>query len=128
MASIVGAAIDVILATPDQLASRIAVLEDALQKNPKAAAQLAEARATLHPVEWTEKSTMEALSGLRATAVVTKSQQALVRAYIGEALPAAELDAMLGELKATKGPRNIARLIAKYDGNVIGLIVAALTE
>ena len=43
MASIVGAAIDVVLATPDQLASRIAVLEDALQKNPKAAAQLAEA-------------------------------------------------------------------------------------
>jgi hypothetical protein len=128
MASIVGAAIDVILANPDQLVARIAVLEDALQKNPKAAAQLAEARAALKPVEWTEKSTIEALSGLRATAVVTKTQQALVRSYIGDALPAAELDALLSELKAAKGPRNIARLIAKYDGNVISLIVSALTE
>jgi hypothetical protein len=65
---------------------------------------------------------------MRATATVTKTQGAAIREYVGKALDEAELNALLSELKTTKGPRNIARLIAKYDGNVIGLIVGAITE
>ncbi|MEI7645957.1 MAG: hypothetical protein WCJ55_16940 [Chloroflexales bacterium] len=131
MASIVSAAIDVILATPDQLSARIAVLEDALKRNEKAAAQLSEARAlrATESKEWTEKAVTDTLSAkLRATATVTKTQSAAIREYVGKALDEAELNILLTELKTTKGPRNIARLIAKYDGNVIGLIVAAITE
>lgn len=129
MASIVSAAIDVVLAAPEQLPARIAVLEAALKNHPKAAEALAEARAALTPKEWTEKAVVDALSAkMRATAAVTKTQSATIREYVGKALDEAELTLMLNELKTTKGPRNIARLIAKYDGNVISLIVAALTE
>lgn len=129
MASIVTAAIDVVLAAPDQLPARIAVLEQALQNNPKAAEALAQARAALKPTEWTEKSVVELLSTkLRPTATITKTQGAAIRDYVGKALDEAELNALFGELKSAKGPRNIARLIAKYDGHVIGLIVAAITE
>jgi hypothetical protein len=129
LASIVSAAIDVVLATPDQLPARIAVLEESLKNNPKAAEALAQARAALAPAEWTEKAVVELLSAkMRATATVTKTQGALIREYVGKALDEAELNALLSELKTTKGPRNIARLIAKYDGNVIGLIVGAITE
>jgi hypothetical protein len=125
----VSAAIDVVLATPDQLPARISVLEEALKNNPKAADALAQARVALAPKEWTEKAVVELLSAkMRATATVTKTQGAAIREYVGKALDAAELDALLGELKTTKGPRNIARLIAKYDGNVIGLIVSAITD
>ncbi len=129
MASIVSAAIDIILATPDQLPARIAVLEEALKKNPKAAEALAAARAALKPSEWTEKSVTDLLSAkMRPMATVTKTQGAAIREYVGKALDETELNLLLTELKSTKGPRNIARLIAKYDGNVIGLIVAAITE
>jgi hypothetical protein len=129
VASIVAAAIDVVLATPDQLPARIAVLEAALKKHDKAAEALAAARAALKPTEWTEKAVVDLLSAkLRPTATVTKTQGAAIREYVGAALPVAELDALLAELKGAKGPRNIARLIAKYDGNVISLIVAAITE
>lgn len=129
MASIVTAAIDVVLAAPDQLPARIAVLEQALQNNPKAAEALAQARAALKPAEWTEKSVVESLGAkLRPTATITKTQSLAIRDYVGNALNEAELDALLAELKSAKGPRNIARQIAKYDSNVIGLIVAAITE
>jgi hypothetical protein len=129
LASIVSAAIDIILATPDQLPARIAVLEEALKKNPKAAEALAAARAALKPSEWTEKSVTDLLSAkMRPMATVTKTQGAAIREYVGKALDETELNLLLTELKSTKGPRNIARLIAKYDGNVIGLIVAAITE
>ena len=129
MASIVTAAIDVVLATPDQLPARIAILEAALKQNPKAAEALATASAALKPTEWTEKSVVDLLSAkLRPMATVTKTQSTAIREYVGSALDAAELNTMLTELKTTKGPRNIARLIAKYDGTVIGLIVAAITE
>ncbi len=129
MASIVAAAIDVVLATPEQLPARIAILEEALKKNDKAAAALAAARASLTPTEWTEKAVVDMLSAkLRPTATLTKTQSAAIREYIGTALDAAELDALLTELKSAKGPRNIARLIAKYDGAVISLIVGAITE
>lgn len=129
MASIVTAAIDVVLATPDQLAARIAVLEESLQQNPRAAVALAEARAVRTPMVWTEKAVVDLLSAkLRPTATLTKTQGAAIRAYVGTALDEAELNALLTELKTTKGPRNIARRIATYDGYVIGLIVAAITE
>jgi hypothetical protein len=129
LASIVTAAIDVVLATPDQLPARIAVLEESLKNNPKAAEALAEARATLTPTAWTEKAVVELLSAkMRPMATVTKTQGAAIREYVGKGLDEAELNTLLTELKTTKGPRNIARLIAKYDGNVIGLIVAAITE
>jgi len=129
LASIVTAAIDVVLAAPEQLPARIAVLEQALQNNPKAAEALAQARAALKPTEWTEKSVVDSLSAkLRPTATITKTQSAAIRDYVGNALDEAELNTLLTELKSAKGPRNIARLIAKYDGNVIGLIVAAITE
>lgn len=129
MASIVTAAIDVVLAAPDQLPARIAVLEQALRNNPKAAEALTQARSALKPTEWTEKSVTDLLSAkLRPTATITKTQGAAIRDYVGKALDQAELDALLSELKSAKGPRNIARLIAKYDGNVIGLIVAAITD
>lgn len=129
MASIVGAAIDVVLATPDQLPARIAVLEEALKKHDKAAEALAAARARLTSTEWTEKTVVDRLSvKLRPTATITKTQGVAIREYVGQALDAAELDTLLDELKSAKGPRNIARLIARYDGAVISLIVAALTE
>jgi hypothetical protein len=129
LASIVSAAIDVVLATPDQLPARIAILEESLKNNPRAAEALAAARAALKPSEWTEKSVVELLSAkMRPTATITKTQGASIREYVGKALDEAELNALLTELKTTKGPRNIARLIAKYDGTVIGLIVAAITE
>lgn len=129
MASIVSAAIDVVLATPEQLPARIAVLEEALKKNDKAAEALATARAALTPTQWTEKVVVDLLSAkLRPMATVTKTQGTLIREYVGKALDEAELDILLGELKSAKGPRAIARLIAKYDGNVISLIVGALTE
>jgi hypothetical protein len=129
LASIVTAAIDVVLAAPDQLPARIAVLEQALQNNPKAAEALAQARAALKPIEWTEKSVAELLSAkLRPTATITKTQSVAIRDYVGKALDEAELNALFTELKSAKGPRNIARVIAKYDGNVIGLIVAAITD
>jgi hypothetical protein len=129
LASIVSAAIDVVLATPDQLPARIAVLEESLKNNPRAAEALAAARAAVAPTEWTEKRVVELLSAkLRATATVTKTQSAAIREYVGKALDEAELNAMLNELKTAKGPRNIARLIAKYDGSVIGLIVSAITD
>lgn len=129
MASIVTAAIDVVLATQDQLPARIAVLEAALQKNEKAAASLAAARAALKPTEWTEKTVAERLSiRLRPTAAVSKAQSAAIREYVGSALPEAELTMLLDELKSAKGPRAIARLIARHDGPVISLIVAALTD
>ncbi len=129
MASIVSAAIDVVLAAPDQLPARIAILEAALQKNEKAAAALATARAALTPSEWTEKAVVELLGAkLRPMATVTKTQSAAIREYVGTALDEAELNILLTELKTTKGPRNIARLIAKYDGHVISLIVSAITE
>lgn len=129
MASIVSAAIEVVLAAPEQLPTRIAVLEEALKKNVKAAEALAAARAALAPTEWTEKAVTDALSAkLRPMATITKTQGAAIREYVGQALDEAELDTLLGELKTTKGPRNIARLIAKYNGNVIGLIVAAITD
>ena len=129
MASIVSAAIDVVLARPEQLPARIAVLEEALKKNDKAAEALAAARAALAPVEWTEKAVVDRLSAkLRATATITKAQGAAIREYVGNELDAAELDTLLDELKSAKGPRTIARHIARYDGSVISLIVAALTE
>lgn len=129
MASIVTAAIEVVLAAPEQLPARIAVLEQALQNNPKAAEALAQARAALKPTDWTEKRVVELLSvKLRPTATITKTQGSAIRDYVGNALDEAELNLLLTELKTTKGPRNIARLIAKYDGNVISLIVAAITE
>ena len=129
MASIVSAAVDVVLATPEQLPARIAILEEALKNNPRAAEALAAARAALTPTEWTEKRVIELLSAkLRPMSTVTKTQGAAIREYVGKALDEAELDALLGELKTTKGPRNIARLIAKYEGSVIGLIVSAITE
>lgn len=129
MASIVSAAIDVVLAAPEQLPARIAILEDALQNNPKAAAALAAARAELAPTEWTEKAVTDALGAkLRPSAAVTKAQAAAIQAYVGAALDPAELDALLADLKKAKGPRNIARLVARYDGDVIGRIVAAITE
>lgn len=129
MASIVSAAVDVVLATPEQLPARIAVLEEALKNNPRAAEALATARAALTPSEWTEKRVVEMLSAkLRPTATVTKTQGAAIREYVGKALDEAELNALLNELKTAKGPRNIARLIAKYDGSVISLIVSAITE
>lgn len=144
MASIVSAAIDVVLATQDQLPARIAILEAALKKNERAAEALAAARAALTattltatplaptalpPTVWTEKAVVDLLSAkLRATATVNKTQSAAIREYVGPALDEAELNALLNELKAAKGPRNIARLIAKYDGAVISLIVAAITD
>jgi hypothetical protein len=129
LASIVTAAIDVVLATPDQLPARIAALEESLKQNPRAAAVLAEARAARTPMVWTEKAVVDQLSAkLRPTATVTKTQGAAIRAYVGNALDEAELSALLTDLKTTKGPRNIARRIATYDGHVIGLIVAAITE
>jgi hypothetical protein len=129
LASIVTAAIDVVLATPDQLPARIAILEEALKNNAKAAEALAEARAARTPTAWTEKSVVDLLSAkLRPMATVTKTQGVAIREYVGTALDEAELNILLTELKSTKGPRNIARLIAKYDGAVIGLIVAAITE
>lgn len=129
MASIVSAAIDVILATPEQLPARIAVLEEALKKNERAAEALAAARATLAPTAWTEKAVVDRLSAkLRPTASVTKTQAATIREYVGKSLDAAELETLLNELKTAKGPRTIARLIARYDGAVISLIVGALTE
>ena len=129
MASIVSAAIDVVLATPEQLPARIAVLEEALKKNDKAAEALAAARSALAPVEWTEKAVVDQLSAkLRPTATVTKAQSAAIREYVGKELDAAELDTLLDELKSAKGPRTIARHIARYDGAIISLIVAALTE
>lgn len=129
MASIVTAAIDVVLAQPDQLPARIAILDAALQQNPKAAELLAAARAALKPTEWTEKAVIDQLGAkLRPTATITKAQSAAIRSYVGAALDQAELDTLLAELKSAKGPRNIARLIARYDGKVIGLIVGALTE
>ena len=129
MASIVTAAIDVVLAMPEQLPARIAILEEALKHNAKAAEALAEARNALKPAEWTEKAVVDLLSAkLRPMATITKTQGAAIREYVGKALDEAELNILLTELKSTKGPRNIARLIAKYDGNVIGLIVGAITE
>lgn len=129
MASIVTAAIDVVLATQEQLPARIAILEEALKRNEKAAEALATARAALAPAEWTEKAVVEALSAkLRPMATVTKTQGAAIREYVGKSLEEAELNALLDELKSAKGPRNIARLIAKYDGPVISLIVAAITD
>jgi hypothetical protein len=129
LASIVTAAIDVVLATPDQLPARIAVLEQALQNHPKAAEALTQARAALTPTVWTEKAVVDLLSAkLRPMATVTKTQGAAIREYVGKSLDEAELTTLLTELKSAKGPRNIARLIAKYDGHVIGLIVAAITE
>lgn len=129
MASIVSAAIDVVLAEPEQLPARIAVLEAALQKHEKAAEALNAARAARTPTEWTEKVVIERLSAkMRPTATITKTQSTAIREYVGSALDAPELDLLLTELKTTKGPRNIARLIAKYDGPVISLIVAAITE
>ena len=129
MASIVTAAIGVILATPDQLTARIAVLEESLSQNPRAAAALADARAARTPTVWTEKAVVDMLSAkLRPTATVTKAQGAAIRTYVGTALAEAEITALLAELKTTKGPRNIARCIATYDGHVIGLIIAAITE
>lgn len=129
MASIVSAAIDVVLATPDQLPARIAVLETTLLANARAAEALAEARAALAPTVWTEKAVVDLLSSkLRATATVTKTQSAAIREYVGTALDETELNTLLGELKSAKGPRSIARLIAKYDGKVIGLIVGAITD
>jgi hypothetical protein len=129
LASIVTAAIDVVLATPDQLPARIAVLEESLKQNPRAAAALAEARAARTPMVWTEKAVVDLLGAkLRPTATITKTQAATIRAYVGNALDEAELNALIAELKTTKGPRNIARRIATYDGHVIGLIVAAITE
>jgi hypothetical protein len=129
LASIVSAAVDVVLATQDQLPARIAVLEEALNNNPKAAAVLAEARAALKPTIWTEKAVTDALSAkLRATAVVTKTQASAIRDYVGTGLAAAEMDTLINELKTTKGPRNIARLIAKYDASVISMIVAAIVD
>ena len=129
MASIVSAAIDVVLAKPEQLPARIAVLEEALKKNDKAAQALAAARSALAPVEWTEKAVVDQLSAkLRPTAAVTKTQAAAIREYVGKELDEAELNTLLDELKSAKGPRNIARHLARYDGAVIGLIVAALTE
>lgn len=129
MASIVSAAIDVVLAKPEQLPARIAVLEAALKKNEKAAEALAAARSTLSPVEWTEKAVVERLSAkLRPTATISKTQSAAIREYVGKELAEAELNTLLDELKSAKGPRNIARCIARYDGAVISLIVGALTE
>ena len=129
MASIVSAAIDVVLATPEQLPARIAILEEALKKNDKAADALAVARAALKPAEWTEKAVVDLLSTkLRPTATITKAQGATIREYVGKALDEAELATLLDELKSAKGPRNIARCIARYDGPVISLIVGALTE
>jgi hypothetical protein len=129
LASIVSAAIDVVLATPDQLPARIAVLEEALKHNAKAAEALAAARTALKPTEWTEKAVVDLLSAkMRPTATVTKAQSAAIRAYVGDALDEAELNALLSELKTTKGARNIARLIATYDGTVIDRVVAAITE
>lgn len=129
MASIVSAAIDVVLATPEQLAARIAVLEEALKKNEKAAEALAAARSALAPVEWTEKAVVDLLSAkLRPTATISKAQGAAIREYVGKGLDEAELNTLLDELKSAKGPRNIARCIARYDGAIIGLIVGALTE
>jgi hypothetical protein len=129
LASIVSAAIDVVLATPADLPARVALLEAALQKNDRAAEALAAARAALMPTAWTEQAVVEALSAkLRPTATVTKTQMAAIRSCVGSALDAAELNALLDELKAAKGPRAIGRRIAKYDSVVIGLIVTALTE
>lgn len=129
MASIVSAAIDVVLASPDQLPTRIAVLEDALQQNPRAAAALAEARAALGPTEWTEKTVADALSArLRPSATITKTQAAAIRASVGSALASGELDSLLTDLKTAKGPRNIARLVSRYDGQVVARIIGALTE
>jgi hypothetical protein len=129
VASIVSAAIDVVLAKPEQLPARIAVLEEALKKNEKAAEALAAARSKLAPVQWTEKAVIDQLSTkLRPTATITKAQGTAIREYVGKELDEAELDTLLDELKSAKGPRNIARCIARYDGQVIGLIVSALTE
>ena len=81
------------------------------------------------PTVWTEKAVVDMLSAkLRPTATVTKAQGAAIRTYVGTALAEAEITALLAELKTTKGPRNIARCIATYDGHVIGLIIAAITE
>jgi uncharacterized protein (DUF2252 family) len=135
LASIVSAAIDVVLAEPEQLPARIAVLEAALQKHEKAAVALAAARAaqaqtpTHEQTVWTEKAVVDLLSAkMRPTAAITKTQSTAIREYVGSALDAAELDLLLTELKTTKGPRNIARLISKYDGPVISLIIGAITE
>ncbi len=129
MASIVSAAIDVVLATPADLPARVALLEAALQKNERAAEPLAAARAVLTPTTWTEQAVVEALSAkLRPTATVTKTQMAAIRSYVGSGLNEADLTALLDELKTAKGPRAIGRRIATYDSTVIGLIVAALTE
>jgi hypothetical protein len=129
VASIVSAAIDVVLAKPEQLPARIAVLEEALKKNEKAASALAAARSTLTPVEWTEKTVVDLLSTkLRPMATITKTQGATIREYVGKELDEAELTTLLDELKTAKGPRNIARCIARYNGTVISLIVGALTE
>ena len=65
---------------------------------------------------------------LRPTAAVTKTQAAAIREYVGKELDEAELTTLLDELKTAKGPRNIARCIARYNGTVISLIVGALTE
>jgi hypothetical protein len=129
VASIVSAAIDVVLAKPEQLPARIAVLEEALKKNEKAAQALAAARSAHTPEVWTEKVVVDKLSAkLRPTATITKTQGMAIREYVGKELEQAELDTLLDELKSAKGPRNIARCIARYDGNVISLIVGALTE
>jgi hypothetical protein len=125
----VSAAIDVVLAKPEQLPARIAVLEEALKKHDKAAEALAAARSRLTPVEWTEKEVVERLSTkLRPTATITKTQSTAIREYVGNELDESELDTLLNELKAAKGPRNIARCIARYDATVMSLIVGALTE
>jgi hypothetical protein len=127
--SIVSAAIDVVLATPDQLPARIPVLEEALKNHPKAAEALAAARAAMATPEWTEKTVTTALSAkMRATASLTKTQLAAIREYVGAAIPAAEMDALQDELKAAKGPRAIARLIVKYDPAAVGLIIQAITD
>lgn len=129
MASIVSAAIDVVLAKPEELSARIAILEEALKKHEKAAEALAAARSTLAPVEWTEKTIVNLLSAkLRPTATISKTQGTAIREYVGKELAEAELNTLLDELKSAKGPRNIARCIARYDGAVISLIVGALTE
>jgi hypothetical protein len=129
LASIVSAAIDVVLATPAELPARVALLEAALQKNERAAEALAAARSALRPTTWTEQAIVAALSAkLRPTAMVTKTQIAAIQSYVGSGLHEDELTALLGELKTAKGPRAIGRRIATYDSAIIGLIIAALTD
>lgn len=141
MASIVSAAIDVVLAAQDELPARIAVLEQALTAHPKAAEALAAARVARMPavqapaaaapssVVWTEKTLTEQLSGkLRAMSVISKGQAAAIRSYVGSAMPAADLNLLLDDLKTAKGPRNIARVLSRCDGDVITLIVTAIND